>query len=373
MPPRHDGPLKLLMTADAVGGVFQYALDLASGLSTHGITTTLAMMGPAMRPAQAAAALQVPGLTILDTRQPLDWLAADAHSIGEAAHALARIARQREVDIVHVNTPALADGPFEVPVVAAAHSCLATWWSAVREGLLPEDFRWRTELMAHGLKAADAVVAPSSAYARMLADTYGIDALPVHNGRAEPPTDLSLDMAPMAFTAGRLWDEGKNVATLDAAAALTAVPIRTAGPLAGPNGAQVTFRHLSWAGVLDDRGMRAELANRPIFVSAALYEPFGLTVLEAAQAGCPLVLSDIPTFRELWNGAAVFVPPRDAQGFAAALTRLAADEQERAALGATAAARATRYGIARMASAMAEIYGALLNGITTTGAKEAAA
>ena len=39
----------------------------------------------------------------------------------------------------------------------------------------------------------------------------------------------------------------------------------------------------------------------------ALYEPFGLAVLEAAQAGCALVLSDIPTFRELWDGAALFV------------------------------------------------------------------
>ncbi|MFC7396145.1 glycosyltransferase family 4 protein [Chelatococcus sp. GCM10030263] len=373
MPPRHDAPLKLLMTADAVGGVFQYALDLASGLHAHGITTTLAVMGPAMQPAQAVAALEVPGLTILDTRLPLDWLAEDAHSVGEAAHALARIARQRGADLVQVNTPALADGPFAVPVVAAAHSCLATWWAAVKEGPLPYDFRWRTDLMARGLKAAHTVVAPSRAYAQMLADAYGIEALPVSNGRAEASAVVPPDTAAQAFTAGRLWDEGKNVATLDAAAALTAVPIRTAGPLAGPNGAQVTFRHLSWAGVLDDRGMRAELANRPIFVSAALYEPFGLTVLEAAQAGCPLVLSDIPTFRELWNGAAVFVPPRDAQGFAAALTRLAADEQERAALGATAVARATRYGITRMASAMAEIYGALINGITTTGAKEAAA
>jgi glycosyltransferase involved in cell wall biosynthesis len=365
-------PLNLLMTADAVGGVFQYALDLASGLRAHGVTTTLAMMGPPMRPAQAAAALDVPGLTILDTRLPLDWLAEDAHSIGEAAHALARIAKQRGTDLVQVNTPALADAPFDVPVVAAAHSCLATWWIAVKEGPLPPDFRWRTDFMARGLKAADTVVAPSRAYAQMLAEAYDVRALPVHNGRDEGPVAVPSDVAPRAFTAGRLWDEGKNVATLDAAAALTAVPIRAAGPLAGPNGTSATYAHLDWAGVLDERSMRAEFAKRPIFVSAALYEPFGLTALEAAQAGCPLVLADIPSFRELWDAAAVFVPPRDAKGFAAALTRLAADHEERAALGAAAAARATRYSVARMASAMAEIYGALLRGATTE-AKEAAA
>ena len=55
---------------------------------------------------------------------------------------------------------------------------------------------------------------------------------------------------------------------------------------------------------------RAGSARCPIFVSAARYEPFGLAVLEAAQAGCALVLSDIPTFRELWDGAALFVPRR---------------------------------------------------------------
>jgi glycosyltransferase involved in cell wall biosynthesis len=365
-------PLNLLMTADAVGGVFQYALDLASGLRAHGITTTLAMMGPAMQPAQAAAALQVPGLTILETQLPLDWLAEDVHSVGEAAHALARIARQRGSDLVHVNTPALADGPYAVPVIAAAHSCLATWWDAVKEGPLPEDFRWRTDLMARGLKAAAAVVAPSRAYARMLADAYGVDVLPVPNGRAEAPAVVPPNPAAHAFTAGRLWDEGKNVATLDAAAAMTAVPIRAAGPLAGPNGARVAYSHLDWAGMLDERGMRAEFAKRPIFVSAALYEPFGLTALEAAQAGCPLVLADIPTFRELWDDVAVFVPARDPQAFAAALTRLAADEDGRAALGGTAIARAHRYSITRMASAMAEIYGALLRGATME-AKEAAA
>ena len=38
---------RVLMTADTVGGVWQYALDLARGLSEAGASTILAVLGPA--------------------------------------------------------------------------------------------------------------------------------------------------------------------------------------------------------------------------------------------------------------------------------------------------------------------------------------
>jgi glycosyltransferase involved in cell wall biosynthesis len=44
-------------------------------------------------------------------------------------------------------------------------------------------------------------------------------------------------------------------------------------------------------------------------VAPSLYEPFGLAVAEAARAARPLVLSDIPTFRELWGDAALTSRP----------------------------------------------------------------
>lgn len=43
-----------------------------------------------------------------------------------------------------------------------------------------------------------------------------------------------------------------------------------------------------------------------IYVHPALCEPFGLAVVEAAQAGCALVLSEIAPLRENWEGAALF-------------------------------------------------------------------
>src|SRR4051812_44471154 len=266
---------RLLLTTDAVGGVWQYSLDLARALVPLGIETVLAVLGPPPSAGQRAAAK---GLRLIDTGLPLDWLAEDAAALGDAGERLARLARRVAADIVQTGSPALlAEVDFDVPTVAVQHSCLASWWQAVRGTRLPHDFAWRTALVGMGLEAADLVVAPTAAFAAVTRKTYGLSAMPrpVHNGRAPLP------LAPRAphdcvFTAGRLWDEGKNLATLDAAAALLPVPVHAAGPLAGPNGAGIAFDAVHALGELDEAGIAAWLSARPVFVSAALYEPFGL-------------------------------------------------------------------------------------------------
>jgi glycosyltransferase involved in cell wall biosynthesis len=95
-------------------------------------------------------------------------------------------------------------------------------------------------------------------------------------------------------------------------------------------------------------------------VSTAVYEPFGLAVLEAAQAGCALVLSDIATFRELWGGAAIFVPPNDEAAIAQAIAGLMSDPVARAALADAARQRSVRYSAEAMVAGVLEIYEAVL-------------
>jgi glycosyltransferase involved in cell wall biosynthesis len=184
----------------------------------------------------------------------------------------------------------------------------------------------------------------------------------VHNGRhhAPAPRALAAPDEPFVFTAGRLWDEGKNVAALDRAAARLAAPVLAAGPTEGPNGATVTLAQAEALGTLGSPELAGYLAAQPVFASLALYEPFGLAVLEAAQAGCPLVLSDIPTFRELWDGAAAFVPPNDDVAIAAALEALLRDRGARARAGAAAQERAARYTVEAMTAGVLAVYGDLL-------------
>ena len=73
-----------------------------------------------------------------------------------------------------------------------------------------------------------------------------------------------------------------------------------------------------------------------IFAAPSRYEPFGLAVVEAAISGAALVLADIPTFRELWSDAALFVSPDDSGGWSRALTELAEDSVLRERLSAEA-------------------------------------
>ncbi|MBM7807385.1 glycosyltransferase involved in cell wall biosynthesis [Geodermatophilus bullaregiensis] len=74
-----------------------------------------------------------------------------------------------------------------------------------------------------------------------------------------------------------------------------------AGP--APGDARVRF-----LGGVDDGSLAWLYANCRLFVFPSLDEGFGLPVVEAALSGAPMVLSDIPAFRELAPGAAFFDP-----------------------------------------------------------------
>ena len=102
-----------------------------------------------------------------------------------------------------------------------------------------------------------------------------------------------------------------------------------------------------------------------ILAAPALYEPFGLGVLEAAQAGAALVLGDIPTLRELWDGAATFVDPRDHTDLAHTLRgRLNSRDALRRA-GALAQERARAYTVGAMVDGTLAMHRATLARMAT--------
>ena len=331
---RKNGPGKVFLTTDAVGGVWRYTVELCHGLAARGRLTELHVVGPQPSGVQRR---ELPQTTRLFTSSiPLDWLAETARDFDLGAHGLAT-----DADVALIHAPALIGATrWKIPVATIVHSCLTTWFDAVRGGPVPPDYAWRAEATATGLRRADAVAAPTRAFADTVQRTYGLPAVTaIHNGR-RPIVLPDVPRARAVLTACRLWDDGKNIAVLDRAAAGLSAPVRAAGPRRGPDGWDVTLHHVQPLGPLEEAAMAHALASHSVFAAPALYEPFGLAVLEAAQSGLALVLSDIPTFRELWDGAALFVPPSDPAAWRAALERALAAPHSLAAL---AQKRARRY------------------------------
>jgi glycosyltransferase involved in cell wall biosynthesis len=341
-------PRHVFMTTDGVGGIWTYALSLAQGLEANGTTVTLAVLGP---PLSADQRTQAAGLQIIETGLPLEWTATDPTEVLHAGTALRALANKSRADLIHLNNPAYAAAAgFGVPLVMACHSCVATWWDTVRGGTLPPDLMWRRDMVAQAYARADILLAPSAAFADHTSRLYALPSPPmvVPNGMPTPDLPQPTREADFVFTAGRLWDEGKNIAVLEQVAPQINLPILAAGPLTGPNGAAIHLSAVNATGRLSALEIAGLLAAKPIFVSPARYEPFGLAVLEAAQAGCALVLSDQPGFVELWDDAAFYAAPDDSKAIAAAVNRLAEDHALRRSQGEAAQSRATRYSLDAM-------------------------
>ena len=71
--PASPATARVLMTADTVGGVWDYSLQLAEVLSDRGVAVTLASMGPWPTCDQQAAARHVPGLELVSVESRLEW------------------------------------------------------------------------------------------------------------------------------------------------------------------------------------------------------------------------------------------------------------------------------------------------------------
>ena len=186
--------------------------------------------------------------------------------------------------------------------------------------------RYRDEVAA-GLAAADAVIAPTQALLDVLEEIYQVDfhGLVIRNG-IDPKPFRACDKVGQILSVGRVWDEAKNIALLDSIAPEVAWPILIAGDAASPvSNCRSSFSHVRLLGKLNHSAVCQEMSRTAIYAAPAWYEPFGLAVLEAALSRCALILADIPTFRELWQDAAMLIEPSDARCWKAAFSKMLED------------------------------------------------
>ncbi len=352
---------KVLMTADTVGGVWIYALDLARVLAAQGGEIHLASMGGFVSAGEARAVAHVRGLQLHESRYKLEWMEEPWEDVAQAGEWLLAIAHKTQPDIVHLNNYVHGALPWHRPVLVVGHSCVLSWWRAVRGESAPSEWEHYAAAVRKGLQAADFVVAPTQAMLKTLHHDYG--PLPpsqvIHNGRS-PRLFQPAPKEPLILAVGRLWDEAKNVQILDQIAAEVAWPIYAAGQEQHPDGGRPSFARVRPLGKLEPAQLARWLGRAAIYALPARYEPFGLSVLEAALSGCALVLGDIDSLREVWGDAALYVAPDDAEALAAALHRLIADSRLRTQLAETAYRRAQQYTLSAMGAAYAQAYQALL-------------
>lgn len=88
----------------------------------------------------------------------------------------------------------------------------------------------------------------------------------------------------------------------------------------------------------------------------SLHEGFGLPVLEAMAAGCPVLTSDTTALAEVAGDAAVRVNPTSQDAIAGALARLLGDPAQRSQLAAAGRARAARFTWVACAARHLEVY-----------------
>jgi glycogen(starch) synthase len=349
--------MKVLMSVDCVGGVWNYALELAAALPE--VSFVLAVEGRAPSIAQREQASRVGNVTLEHRECLLEWMQGCERDLAMTGKWLLELARRYSPDLVHLNDYAHATLPWNKPVLVVAHSCVVSWWRAVHGTDPPAEWDTYRARVRASIERADVVVAPTQAFLREITSIYAAPrrGYAVYNARARRAAghpQIGRDSCVLA--AGRLWDEAKNLRALDEAAAGLDEKVFVAGELCSPEGRQARCQAAQPLGPLSSVELAHWMERAMVFAAPALYEPFGLAPLEAALRGCALVLGDIATLRELWGGAAVFVDPRDPAALRSQLRLLLADEPRRMDLAARAIQRAQLFSPARMAAGYRGVY-----------------
>jgi glycogen(starch) synthase len=348
------------MTADAVGGVWNYALGLCSALGTHDIEVLLAVVGPSASNVQRQEAGVLPNLQLVECDGKLEWMERPWEDVNRSGEWLLELEQCWKPDVIHLNSYAYGALPWCAPRLLVGHSCVFSWWEAVHGTRPSSEWSVYRERVERGLQGANLVIAPTRAMLDALRRYYRWD----HLGIVIPNAASSCAYAPpqklpLVFAVGRIWDAAKNLIMLDRIASQLKWPVLMAGEsFFGDEG--VTTAHIRSLGQLPTAEVRSMMNAAGIYALPAKYEPFGLAILEAALSGCALVLGDISSLRELWNEAAVFVSPDDPDQLLRAITHFIDCPRERSRYGTLARLRAAQYQPPKMADRYMSAYRRLL-------------
>lgn len=269
--------------------------------------------------------------------------------------ALGDMLQANRIDVLHAqgHVAAAIAAPVgrAVPMVVTLHAALGSGW------------RW-APAMARGLRAATAITAVSHDLAGRYRWLAGRPIATILPGIALPPPGPAQPARPVTpFTIGiaaRLHPVKRHRDALAALAILgqQGVPCRLAFAGQGPMEAELRARSagldVRFDGHVDD--MAAWFAGIDAFLLPSDHEGTPLALLEACAAGLPCIATRVGGIPAAVGDAALLVPRRDPPALAAAINRLVAAPELRAALSGAARARAEQLSLDQALAQYREVY-----------------
>lgn len=256
---------------------------------------------------------------------------------------LPRLLRQLRADVLHSSVAAV---PLRAhcPTIATAHDL--PW---LHPELGETTGAWRRFATVRALRAATLVIAPS----RLTAED-----VVTASGRARPTVAVVPHGTAPAACSGADARHGPFLVLGDTRPRKNLARVEQAHALARQRDASLPALQLVGPGhrYVDEATKRNLLANCRALVHCALFEGFGLPVLEGLAHGAPVVCSDLPPLREIAGEHALFVDPRSLAGIADAMLAVHQDQELRLRLAEAGWRRAQHYPPERVADAWRRLH-----------------
>jgi len=275
------------------------------------------------------------GVEYYATNFPLEWMQDSSAGVAASMDYLERLISCVKPDVLHSNQYCYGAIRSSVPKLVVAHSDVLSWWEQVHGKAASPDpwLLWYQCIVTTGLGDADIVVAPSQWMLDALAKHYGSPskATVIYNGRDPKLFSCSTPKTGCVLSAGRLWDEGKQIRLL--LARRQAIPVEIAGSYQHPdrkNGVAPDWHgdaDVKLLGPQSEESLIRLYARSAVYAVTSRYEPFGLAAVEAALSRCALVVNDIPIFHELWGKNAVYFRRNDPDALFDAIRTLGEDRE----------------------------------------------
>lgn len=316
--------LKVLMTADAVGGVWTYCMELCSSLQPYKVKFFIVTSGEKLTGKQKDEAEALDNVVLYETEYKLEWMQDPWKDIDASGEYLLQLEKEINPEVIHLNSFSYASLNFKTPKLVVAHSDVYSWWMAVRKDYPTAEWQRYFKRVKEGLQSADLIIAPSLTAMDEIKTVYGIynDNIVIYNGR-NPDLFYRNEKQPYIMSMGRIWDEAKNIKLLIDASPQINCDIKIAGESRfGNESINADRQKVKFLGKLDADVIANKLSEASVYVLPAKYEPFGLSVLEAALSGCALVLGDIPSLREIWQDNAIYIDTDNAEALAETVNEL---------------------------------------------------